>query len=104
MNDLQRLFKARRLSMRELAARIGQDMHSVQKVVKGTRQTPHIKQAVAVFLGLSVDGCFGPQSALILRKLTNQELQKLRIDFESKLQTIFFDNPRISGRRKVVNG
>lgn len=104
MNDLQRLFKARQISMRDLADQIDQDMHSVQKTVKGTRQTPHIQKAVAGFLGLAVDECFGSRSAFPLRQLVAIEIKKRRSEYENKLKAKLFDSHRISGMKKVVNG
>ncbi len=91
MNNLQRLFKARKISMRNLAEQLGQDMHSVQKTVKGTRQTPHIREAVAGFLGLTVDECFGTRSASLLRQLIAQEIKKRRGEYENKLKAQLFD-------------
>ena len=104
MNDLQRLFKARKISMQKLGDQLGIGMHMVQKTVKGTRQTPHIQQAVAGFLGMTVDECFGTRSAFILRQLTNLEIKKRRGEYENKLKAKLFDSHRISGMKRVVNG
>lgn len=104
MNDLQRLFKARKLSMQQLADHLGLGMHTVQKTVKGDRQAPHIQEAVAGFLGLTVEQCFGPDANDLLRPLIELEIKKRRSEFEKKLKAKLFDPHRVSAGRKVVNG
>lgn len=104
MNDLQRLLKARKISMQKLGDQLGIGMHMVQKVVKGTRVTPHIQRAIAEYLGFSVEQCFGPESSGFLRPFVDLEIKKLRNEYENKLKAKFFTLPNVSGRRKVING
>ncbi|MDO9069359.1 MAG: helix-turn-helix domain-containing protein [Deltaproteobacteria bacterium] len=104
MNDLQRLFKARKLSMQQLADQLGLYMTSVQKTIKGDRQAPHIQQAVAGFLGLTVDQCFGPEAPVYLHPLIELEIKKRRSEFEKKLKAKLFDSHRVSVKQRVVNG
>ena len=104
MNDLQRLFKARGVTMQALGALLGENWHAVQKVVKGTRPTPHIRAAVATFLGLTVEQCFGPRSARHLRPLIECEINRKRGEYERNLKAKFLTNHTVAARRKVVNG
>ena len=104
MNDLQRLFKARGLSMQALADILGLDHHSVQKNVKGVRKNRPIQNAVASHLGLTVDQCFGPRSGRHLKPLIECEINKKRTEYEGKLKAKFLVSPTISARRKAVNG
>jgi len=104
MNDLQRLFKARGISMRALGETLSLNWHAVQKTVKGTRATAHIQAAVAAYLGLAVEQCFGPRAARHLRPLIECEINRKRGDYESKLKARFLNNHTVSARRKAVNG
>jgi len=101
MNDLQRLFKARGLSMRELAAAIGEGYHPTQKNVKGVRKQRHIQAAVAAYLGLTVDECFGPSAAIHLKQLITCEISKKRTEYEKKLKARYLT---VAGEQKAVNG
>lgn len=104
MNDLQRLFKARGISMQALADALGLDHHSVQKNVKGVRRNRNIQEPIAAYLGLTVEQCFGPRSGRHLRPLIECEINKKRTEYEGKLKAKFLVSPTISARRKAVNG
>lgn len=104
MNDLQRLFKVRKLTMQQLGDELGIGMHMVQKVVKGTRATPHIQLAIAGYLGLTVEQCFGPDAGKTLLPMVDMEIKKLRDTYEKQLKTKFYTLNIVAGRRKVVNG
>ncbi len=86
MNDLQQLFKLRGISMQRLADALGLTMHPVQKTVKGTRKTPHIRAAIAGYLRITVDECFGAASRRVLRKLIREEIVKKREAYEQALK------------------
>lgn len=96
MNDLQQLFKLRGISMQHLADEIELTMHPVQKTVKGTRVTPHIREAIAKYLGLKVDECFGPTARRFLRKLIRQEIVKKREAYELDLKRKTLGEPTLS--------
>lgn len=104
MNDLQQLFKLRGISMQRLAKTIGLTMHPVQKTVKGTRSTLHIRQAIAEYLGLTVDECFGPSSRRVLRQLIRQEIVKKREAYELELKRKALGEPTLPGGQQTVNG
>lgn len=104
MNDLQRLFRVRSVSMQALADTLALDHHSVQKNVKGVRKNRPIQKAVAGHLGLTVEQCFGPRSARYLLPLIECEINKKRTEYEGKLKAKFLVSPTISARRKAVNG
>ncbi len=103
MNDLQQLFKLRGISMQQLADELGLTMHPVQKTVKGTRATAHIRAAVAGFLGITVDECFGPSARRVLRKLIRQEIVKKREAYEQALNRKALGEPTLSGGQQAVN-
>jgi len=86
MNNLQHLLKLRGVTMQKLAEAIGMSMHPVQKNVKGSRQTPHIQQKIAEFVGLPVEKCFGPTSSRPLRTLIRREIRKKRGEYERELK------------------
>ena len=104
MNDLQRLFKARGISMMALGELLGLNWHAVQKVVKGTRQTPHIREAVACHLGLAVDQTFGPRARRSLLPLIECEINRKRTEYERRLQSKYLINHTVAAGRKAVNG
>lgn len=104
MNDLQRLFKARGISIQVLADALDLDYHSVQKNVKGVRKNRNIQEPIAAHLGLNVEQCFGPRSARSLRLLIECEINKKRTEYGNKLEAKFLVSPTISARRKAVNG
>lgn len=103
MNDLQRLYKARGISMIALGETLRINWHAVQKVVKGRRVTPYIREAIASSLGLTVEQCFGPRSGRYLRPLIECEINRKRAEYEGKLKAKFLVSPTISARRKAVN-
>lgn len=103
MNDLQRLFKARGLSMRKLAAAIGEGYHPTQKNVLGVRKQRHIQNSVAAYLGLTVEQCFGPNAASYLKPLISCEINRKRVEYANKLKARYLD-PTIAGESKTVNG
>jgi len=103
MNDLQRLFKLRDITMQELADQIGFSMHPVQKTVKGVRTTKHIQLKIADFIGLTVDECFGPASRKPLRLLITQEIKKKRGEFEKKLKIKILGENTLSSAQRAVN-
>lgn len=108
MNDLQRLFKARGITMQTLGRVLGLNWHAVQKNVKGTRQNQHIREAVAAFLGLTVAQVFGPRSAVHLRPLIEREIFRKRQEYERTLKVRFLDNHHnittVPAGRRMVNG
>ena len=95
MNDLQQLFKLRGITMQQLADELGLTMHPVQKTVKGTRVTAHIRAAVAGYLGLTVGECFGTESRRALRKLIRQEIVKKREAYELELKRKALGEPTL---------
>lgn len=104
MNDLQRLFKARGISMIALGKTLGINWHAVQKNAKGSRVTPYIREAIASYVGLTVEQCFGPRSGRHLKPLIECEINRKRTEYEGKLKAKFLVSPTISARRKAVNG
>ena len=104
MNDLQRLFRARSIAMIALADHLGMNYHSVQKTVKGIRKHQHVRAAIATYLGLTVEQCFGPRSGRHLRPLIECEINRKRTEYEDKLKAKFLISPTISAGRKAVNG
>ncbi len=96
MNNLQRLFRARGISMQALADALGLDHHSVQKNVKGVRKNRPIQEAVAGYLGLTVEQCFGPRSSRYLRPLIESEINKKRTEYEGELKAKFLDSRTVS--------
>lgn len=103
MNDLQQLFKLRGISMQQLADALGITMHPVQKTVKGTRATAHIREAIAGYLGLTVDECFGPAARRVLRKLIRQEIVKKREAYELELKRKALGEPTLPAGQQSVN-
>lgn len=103
MNDLQRLFKARGISMRQLAAAIGEGYHPTQKNVKGVRKQRHIQAAVAAYLGLTPEQCFGPHAASYLKPLISCEINRKRVEYANKLKAQYLE-PTIAADVKAVNG
>jgi len=103
MNDLQQLFKLRGVMMQQLADKLGFNMHSVQKTVRGTRVNPHVRAGIAVYLGLAVDECFGPTSRRVLRKLIRQEIVKKREAFEQALKRKALGDSTLSPGPQGVN-
>lgn len=108
MNDLQKLFKLRGLSMQALAEAVGLGEHSVQKTVKGIRKPQHVRSAVAGYLGLEVDQAFGPGASLYLKRLIKEEIAQQAKNFEQtlkqKIHHIRPVNPTLSEQRKASNG
>ena len=104
MNDLQRLFRLRKITMQQLADQLGMGMHMVQKTVKGVRHHTHIQEAVAGYLGMTVDQCFGLRASDFLRPLIALEIKKLRADYETKLKAKIYHTNSVSRLKKVVNG
>lgn len=96
MNNLQQLFRVRRISMQALADALGLDHHSVQKNVKGVRKNRPIQEAVAGYLGLTVEQCFGPRAGRYLQPLIKAEISKKRTEYEGKLKAKFLDSSTVS--------
>lgn len=104
MNNLQRLFRARGISLVKLAPELDINYHSLQKTVKGVRSFRRAQAAVAGYLGLTVEQCFGPRSARYLQPLIECEINRKRTEYEEKLKGKFLNSPTVSRHRKAVNG
>lgn len=85
MNNLQKLIRLRRLTIKEVADQIGHGYHNVQKIIKGstrtrpdgtevTRSNREIEERVAEMFGLSHDECWGRGADLVLKRLIKQEI------------------------------
>lgn len=105
MNDLQRLIKARGMTMQELteALDLGIEMHSIHKIVSGERQTAYIREAVASFFGLTVEQAFGPRSAKYLKPLIECEINRKRDEYAHRLKRKFLPDQTVAARRRAVN-
>jgi hypothetical protein len=103
MNDLQLLFRMRGMSMRQLAAAIGEGYHQTQKTIKGVRRQRSIQAAVSAHLGLTVDECFGTRSSLHLKPLIDREINKKHEEYAEKLRAQYLPDT-IAGAAKAVNG
>lgn len=103
MNDLQRLLKLRGMTMQRLADETGFGMHSVQKTVKGARPTPAIREAVAVFLELKVEQCFGPSSGKVLRRLIAKEIKLSARKYTKQLEQKMLGSSTVPSEAPAVN-
>ncbi|WP_028319617.1 hypothetical protein [Desulfobulbus elongatus] len=103
MNDLQQLFRLRGISMEKLAEQLGFNTHSVQKTVKGVRETPHVRASIAEYLGLEVDDCFGSAAGKVLRRLIRQEILKKRAEYEQALTRKALGGSTLSSGQHTVN-
>lgn len=103
MNDLQRLFKARGITMGVLAKALGLGEHMVQKNVLGVRKNRHIQEAVAAFVGMSLEQCFGPHASRHLRPLIECEISKKSSAYEGKLKAKYLASHTVAVKRKAVN-
>ena len=92
MNDLQKLLKLRKITVVQIAKASGEDYHSLQKTIKGIRQTPHIQETVAKHLGLRVWRTFGQQAILTIRGLIAQEIAKREQGYGDHLKLLFLDD------------
>jgi len=106
MNDIQRLIKARGLTMQALteALDLGIEMHSIQKVISGERSTSYIQEAVAAYLSLTVEQTFGKRSARHLKPLIECEINRKREEYERRLRRKFLPDQTVSATRRAVNG
>ena len=70
MNNLQKLLRLRKVSVLQLSEEIGIGYHTVQKCVKSLPQRNHraTQEAVAEWLGLSLDQAFGPNAERYLSR------------------------------------
>lgn len=73
MNYLLIYLTLRGLTIKQLSRRVGLYYTSVQKVVKGQRETPHVRAAVAQALDLEENRLFGPDSGRYLKGLIAAE-------------------------------
>ena len=89
MNDLQRLIRLRGLNMFSIGAALELDPHSVQKVVKGTRKTPHVQEGIAAYIGVPVEHLFGPGARQHITRLINNEIDRRKRLYEIKLKRQF---------------
>lgn len=104
MNDLQRLLKLRGITMQRLADETGFGMHTVQKTVKGVRGVAGVQQAVADYLGVKVDQCFGPTSSVTLRRLIAQEIKRKAQVYERILTKEALGTSTLPSDQRAVNG
>ncbi len=105
MTDLHALFKARGMTMQALteALDLGIEMHSIQKVISGERSTKYIQEAIAAYLGLTVEQTFGPRAEKHIRPLIECEINRKRAEYEHRLKKKFLDKT-VANRRRAVNG
>lgn len=104
MNDLQRLFAARGITVTDLVPILGIGFHTLQKVIKGVRSTPYVQAAIAEYLGLTATQAFGPSRSRYLRPLIEGEINRHRAEYERKLKAKFLNNSTVPARCKTVNG
>jgi transcriptional regulator with XRE-family HTH domain len=88
MNDLQKLFALRGITMAQLAAAIGEGYHPTQKTVKQARYTdtrsgrayvrrnPRIREKIAAYLKLPYDQVWGPEAPEILQRILTIEIER----------------------------
>lgn len=106
MNDLQKLLEIKGISAKDISLAANENYHSVQKTIKGQRPTPHIRQAIADYLGYQVDQLFGPGSTRKLRALINREIDtRTEIDRERLRRRYLIDMANsIPNKRMAGNG
>ena len=68
MNNLQKLIRLRGLTIKAVADDTGLGYHSVQKNVKGIRDTYGVQEAIARSLNLDVNQAFGSGSDRYLKE------------------------------------
>ena len=87
MNLLQRYLKVRGIRMTALAAETGYGKHTVYKIVASThyktrggatriRKSPHVRRAIADYLGVPVDHLWGPSSSRHLKQMIRKEIER----------------------------
>jgi lambda repressor-like predicted transcriptional regulator len=75
MNDLYRLIELKNTTIRQIARDIGVEYHSLQKVFKGIRKTPAMRQAIAAFFHVTPEALWGPKSNKVITYLMEQEIE-----------------------------
>lgn len=82
-NSLQKILQLRGLTCGELAEAIGEEYHSVQKIVSGVRRSPiRIRRKIASVLGLDADKIW---DGVNTEKYLVREIQK-NIDYAAAVE------------------
>lgn len=76
MNDLQKYLLLRNISAAQIARETRLGYHSVQKNIRGVRDTPVVREAIADFLGLSRHQIWGENAPVLLRRLIKEEIDR----------------------------
>jgi lambda repressor-like predicted transcriptional regulator len=87
MNLLQRYLEIRGIRLTTLAAETGYGKDTVYKIVAGARyktkggttrirKSPHVRRAIADYLGVPVDYLWGPSSSRHLKQMIRKEIER----------------------------
>lgn len=87
MNDLQKYLDLRNITAAQIAKEIELGYHSVQKNIRGVRNNPPVREAIALYLGLGYDELWGNDSPRILRRLIRQEINRKAEKERARLRT-----------------
>ncbi len=92
LNNLQILLKLKKVTVRQIAHASGVGYHSLQKVVKGVRQTPSIRQTVASYFNVTPDAFWGPKSHAVIKYLMEQEIEHQASGRRDELRNLYLRN------------
>lgn len=87
MNNQQKYLALRGIDCADIATATGLNYHTVQKVIKGHRATPHARAAIAKYLDLDVAQFWG--DAATLRLLIAQEIDRKAASERTRLRARF---------------
>jgi plasmid maintenance system antidote protein VapI len=104
MNNQQKYLALRDIDCAAIATALGLGYHTVQKVIKGHRQTPSARAAIAEYLGLDAAVLWG--DAATLRQLLAQEIDRKAASERTRLRARFLrrDVTTIPKARGACNG
>jgi len=91
MNDLQLLLQLKGITIRQLSRVAGVNYHSLQKTIKGIRNTKAMQEYIASFCGASRDSLFGPRREKIIRLLMEMEIEKQAEACREELRKVYLN-------------
>jgi len=92
LNDLQKLLRLKKITLRQIAHVSGVGYHSLQKVVKGVRKTPSVRRAIASYLNVTPEALWGPKSHTVIYYLMEKEIEHQACDKREELKNGYLRN------------
>jgi transcriptional regulator with XRE-family HTH domain len=94
MNDLYKLLKLRRTSLREISRAMGVEYCSLQKTAKGRRRHPGMQRTLASYFGVDPRLLFGKRRAATIRYLMEKEIAKQGEKLQRELRARYLGDKR----------